>query len=74
MVAFAYRDAPAARFLAARAPSIAALLPAAEGSDVAARFLARASGIASLDVARRGIVGGGATSALVVGCGPAAFG
>ncbi len=74
MVAFACRDAPAARFRAARASSIAALLPAAEGSDVAARFLAQASGFASLDAARHGVVGGGTTSAFVAGCSPAAFG
>ena len=65
MVAFAYRDVPAARFRAARASGIAALLPAAERSDAAARFLARASGFVSLDAARRGIVGGGTTPAFV---------
>lgn len=74
MVAFAYRDVPPARFRAARTSCIVALPPAAEGSDVAGRFLARASGIALLDAARHGVVGGGMTSAFVAGCSPAAFG
>lgn len=74
MVAFAYRDVPAARFRAARTSGIVALLPAAERSGIAARFLARASGFASLDAARHGIVGGGTAPAFVAGCCLAALG
>lgn len=74
MAAFAYRDVPAARFRAARTSGIVALLPAAERSGIAARFLARASGIASLDAARHGIVGGGTAPAFVAECGLAALG